>query len=62
MLTDKDRQKLAENPSGLRFYVDMCCKDCIYDEKGAGTWRKQVEDCSVKLCPLWPVRPKSAGS
>lgn len=58
MLTPKDRAKLGQKPAGLRFYVDMACKDCIYDEKGPGTWRKQVENCTVTLCPLYEVRPK----
>ena len=38
---------------------DMC-KMCIYDPKGEGTWRNQVEACtSEKSCPLWPYRPVS---
>lgn len=44
----------------LRKAIDMKCKDCIYDPKsGMGTWRQQVEGCTVVKCPLWPVRPKS---
>lgn len=40
------------------------CKMCIFDPKsGMGTWRQQTESCpSVKSCPLWPYRPKSASS
>jgi len=58
MITEQDRQKLTKT-KGLRFRVNMACKDCVYDEKGAGTWRKQVENCTVTLCPLYPVRPTS---
>ena len=60
MLTPKDREILAQKPAGLRKYVDLACKDCIYDEKAGGTWRKQVENCPVTLCPLWNVRPRQA--
>ncbi len=46
----------------LRKAINDKCKDCIYDPKcGGGTWRQQVSDCAIKSCPLWPVRPKSAG-
>jgi hypothetical protein len=33
------------------------CKMCSYDEKQPGSWRQQVEDCTLTKCPLWPVRP-----
>ncbi len=56
MISQKDREKL-EKTNGLRFRVDMACKDCIYDEKTPGTWRKQVENCTTTACPLYPVRP-----
>ena len=58
MISSKDRQKLA-NSKGLRFRVDMMCKDCVYDDKSTGTWRKQTEDCEIALCPLHPVRPRT---
>lgn len=35
------------------------CKDCCYDPLDRGTWRQQVEACTVKICPLWELRPKS---
>ena len=60
MLTGKDRKKLSES-KGLRFRVNMACKDCIYDEKGAGNWRQQVQNCTVTVCPLYEVRPISGG-
>jgi hypothetical protein len=59
MLTAQDRAKLAAKPKGLRTRVNLMCKDCIYDPEGTGTWRKQVENCTVTLCPLWEIRPRS---
>lgn len=32
--------------------VVAMCKGCIYDPHAPGTWRKQVEDCTTKDCPL----------
>ena len=45
----------------LRLSVDKFCKSCIYDpaNAGAGTWRQQVEDCTVTKCELWVHRPKT---
>jgi len=57
MITQKDREKLA-NSTGLRARVNLMCKDCIYDEKAPGSWRKQVQNCTVTLCPLYEVRPQ----
>lgn len=34
------------------------CIECVYDPKEAGTWRKQVENCSCIGCPLYAIRPK----
>ena len=45
---------------GMRAAIDAKCKDCIYDEYEAGTWRKQVEECPCLDCPLYPHRPVSA--
>lgn len=40
--------------------INAKCKDCIYDPLcGGGTWRQQVEACTIKTCALWPYRPKS---
>ncbi len=45
----------------LRKAINDKCKDCTYDERnGLGTWRQQTELCTVKICPLWEVRPRSA--
>lgn len=46
----------------LRKAINAKCKDCIHDPKsGLGTWRHQVERCTAKTCPLWPVRPIRSG-
>ena len=46
--------------ASLRKAVNEKCRDCIYDDLAAGTWRQQVHLCSSYSCPLWPHRPKSA--
>ena len=43
----------------LRKAINQHCKDCVYDEIAAGTWRQQVTLCGVKSCALYDVRPKS---
>jgi hypothetical protein len=44
----------------LRAAINAKCKDCIYDPKsGHGTWRQQVEGCTVTRCALFPVRPRA---
>ncbi len=44
----------------LRKAINQKCTECIYDSRsGLGNWRQQVEACTVKTCPLWPVRPVS---
>jgi len=42
----------------LRKAINKNCKNCIYDDLAAGTWRQQVFLCSVKSCALYDVRPK----
>lgn len=51
----------AQNPSrSLRAAINQHCKSCIHDPKaGTGSWRQQVEACTVKKCALYPVRPMS---
>lgn len=45
---------------GLRSAINAYCKSCTYDPKAhGGTWRQQVEACTVTACPLWAVRPRS---
>ncbi len=40
--------------------VNEKCKDCIYDEYGEGTWKAQVEACTMPDCPLYTIRPVTA--
>ena len=37
--------------------MDMHCKSCTYDPAAPGSWRQQVESCSVTSCNLWVWRP-----
>jgi hypothetical protein len=47
----------------LRKAINDKCIECIYDPIGGpGTWRQQVEECTSKSCPLFPVRPLSIDS
>lgn len=39
--------------------VENFCRDCCYDPTEAGSWRKQVEDCTITKCALYDVRPKT---
>lgn len=50
-------QNTPTRPS-LRNAVDAMCKACLYDARGAGTWRAQVAACTAHSCPLHPVRPQ----
>lgn len=43
----------------LRAAINANCKDCIYDGAESGSWRKQVENCTITACSLHPVRPKT---
>lgn len=51
--------RLLCKSKGLRSRVDSNCVNCIYDELEPGTWRQQVEGCTVSYCSLWAVRAKS---
>jgi hypothetical protein len=45
---------------GLRKSINDKCKECCYHpDNGGGSWRQQVEACTVTSCALWEVRPKS---
>lgn len=43
--------------ASLKKCIENKCKDCTYDSFAPGSWRLQVEECRVKACPLWEVRP-----
>ncbi len=41
----------------LRKALNEHCKACIYDpHSGGGTWRQQVEACTISRCSLWEFR------
>ena len=54
--------KIRKKPASLRLAIDSMCRDCIFDPVMPGTWRKQVEDCTISGCPLYPVRTVSGYS
>jgi hypothetical protein len=45
--------------TSLRKRINAHCVSCVYDDLAAGTWKQQVEACTVTSCPLWDVRPRS---
>ncbi len=54
------RENLVRNhagKAGLRGKINAMCIGCIYDPYAEGTWRKQVENCTSRNCPLYEVRP-----
>lgn len=52
-------RKTSRPPRSMRAAINGKCKDCIFDDQVPGTWRQQVEDCTIEDCPLWNVRPKT---
>jgi len=60
-MTDR-RQELIDKhvaKPGLRGKIDAHCISCVYEQSNGGTWRQQVELCTVTVCPLYGVRPTS---
>ena len=54
-------KRKADPKLSLRGSINAKCKQCIYDpHSGLGAWRQQVDGCTVTLCPLWNVRPRSS--
>ena len=47
---------------GMRKRINDHCRECIYDESDAGSWRKQVQACTIERCQLWDIRPVSSGA
>ncbi len=43
----------------MRAAINAKCRDCIYDSSSAGTWRQQVEACTMPDCALFLYRPVS---
>jgi len=59
---DKRRAEIINREAGkagLRGKIDAKCAECCYDPTQEGTWRKQVELCASRGCPLYSVRPTS---
>lgn len=52
-------REMASLAKRLRRAIDLNCKSCIFDPKdhGAGSWKRQVENCTCRSCALWEVRP-----
>lgn len=52
-------REMASLAKRLRRAIDLNCKSCIFDPKdhGAGSWKRQVENCTCRSCALWGVRP-----
>lgn len=43
--------------ASLKKCIEEKCRECTYDPYIPGSWRSQVQDCTIKKCPLWEVRP-----
>lgn len=54
--------RLLSGSTGLRPRVNSNCVTCTYDECSPGTWRHQIESCTVKTCAFWPIRPRTCKS
>lgn len=48
--------------ASLKKCIEQHCKNCTYDQESPGTWREQVENCSVTSCALYAVRPVTMGT
>lgn len=48
--------------ASLKLAIRAKCKDCTYDSACPGTYLQQIEECRVKACPLWPVRPMTVAT
>lgn len=59
-MNDKHKQNLIHKhavKAGKNGKITAKCIECVYDPKEAGTWRKQVENCTCVSCPLYSDRP-----
>ena len=53
-------QRLVQKGTYKSLLQAKCC-ECIYDDRSAGSWRKQVEECTSLDCPLFAKRPVTGG-
>lgn len=49
-------EKAAANPKSLRLAITAKCYDCEGRDSDPNP-RGRVRECSIRTCPLWPVRP-----
>ena len=58
---DAERNFVTGKKRSRRQAIEEYCKECSYDpeDKGAGTWRQQIEACVMSDCPLYEFRPLS---
>lgn len=61
MKAGREAARLNPKPKklGMRKAINDYCKGCIYDPLAGGTWRQQVEACTIPKCSLYPFRPVS---
>lgn len=48
--------------ASLKLAIKNKCIDCTYDSESPGTALFQVENCTVRSCPLWEVRPMTVAT
>jgi hypothetical protein len=48
--------------ASLKAAIRAKCKDCTYDPAAGGTYLQQIEDCTVRRCALWEVRPMTVNT
>lgn len=56
-----DQHRNSTTRPSLRSAINSKCRECIADGNAAGSWRKQVEQCTAINCPLYSVRPVTIG-
>lgn len=48
--------------ASLKAAIRQHCKNCTYDQACPGTYLQQIEECTVKTCALWEVRPRTVAT
>ncbi len=43
----------------LRKAINTKCRQCAVDKLDKGTWRQQIQSCTISKCGLHPFRPIS---